>query len=228
MKNVKLRLSAKNLWDAETPGKSGENFYMAICGETYDNKDEIKTFGFKWNGINWVKRIVATNENIVELAELVKSVVESGAEFESLISGGGYNEIMENAGIEFEPLKTAAEKDMADRIARANKERAEMSKNLLDENGEEIIPEAVETVEETKENSKIKVRVADAWKMTKKDLFKKAHEITKQIKAHSPEVDYRAQFGEILKELYAMKTCIPPENRLAAVLRDIFVTEFVV
>lgn len=37
--------------------------------------------------------------------------------------------------------------------------------------------------------------------MTKKELMKKAHEMTKEIKAQYPEVDYRFQFGLCLSFL---------------------------
>lgn len=38
--------------------------------------------------------------------------------------------------------------------------------------------------------------------MTKKELFKKAHELTRKMKAEFPTIDYRAQFSICLKELY--------------------------
>lgn len=37
--------------------------------------------------------------------------------------------------------------------------------------------------------------------MTKKEIMKKAHEMTKEIKAQYPEVDYKAQFGLCLSFL---------------------------
>ena len=37
--------------------------------------------------------------------------------------------------------------------------------------------------------------------MTNKELFIKAHKMTKEIKAQHPEVDYRAQFGLCLSFL---------------------------
>ena len=38
--------------------------------------------------------------------------------------------------------------------------------------------------------------------MTKQELFKKAHELTRKMKAEFPTIDYRAQFSICLKELY--------------------------
>lgn len=42
--------------------------------------------------------------------------------------------------------------------------------------------------------------------MTKKELFKKAHELTRKMKAEFPDIDYRAQFSLYLKELHATNT----------------------
>ena len=38
--------------------------------------------------------------------------------------------------------------------------------------------------------------------MTSSQIFKMAHKITKSIRTISSEIDYRAQFGAIVKQLY--------------------------
>ncbi|MGE5631401.1 MAG: hypothetical protein ACM3TR_09930 [Caulobacteraceae bacterium] len=44
---------------------------------------------------------------------------------------------------------------------------------------------------------------AKALSMTKSDIFKRAHQLAKQLKADYPDTDYRTNFAESLRALYA-------------------------
>ena len=99
MKNTTLNLANKNIWDSNNDSNGIEYFYMAFDGSTFENKETIKSMGFTWNDVYWVKRIEAKKENITELASVIKNAVENGAEFESLIRGLSYEMILKTAGI---------------------------------------------------------------------------------------------------------------------------------